>query len=143
MWKGVLFLDRDDRSTNFASFALSALVGGIILLAVTMALLLVCAVMISAGIWGHSPTAGPVIGTCILGGVSGGLYTGMRWGGRRLLAGLAAGATGFLLLMLLRLLLFGSAGFGGSSPGVLAGCLCGSALPGFLPRRKKRKKKRR
>ena len=136
-------MSKEDRSAGFSRFVLSALVGGCIVPAMAIVLLLLCAAMISAGMLGQTVGTSPVIGGCVRGGLSGGIFTGVRWGRRRLAAGLTAAAIGFLLLLLIRFVFFDAADAWWNAPGIPAGCLCGGAISGLLPGGKKKKKKRR
>lgn len=120
-----------------------SLAGGAVCLAVSMAFLLICALLISTGFLDQSNLFGIVFSACILGSLVGGLFTCIHWPSRKLLGGLVASLTGFCSVVLLRLAISGSLAGWTHIFGIFFGCLCGGLMAGLVTAGKKRKKKRR
>lgn len=132
----------EEQGVRLVQVMTAILLGGLLALAVSMSVLLLCAIGISNGWLGETSIEQLAIAACVLGGFFGGILTVKRCGSRALLAGLAAGGTLFLLLLTAGLLLFTeSVSMDQGGLGILSGCLCGGAAAGLLcaaPKRKRR-----
>ena len=105
--------------------------------------LLLCAVLVSAGIAAERWMQGMVLAVCVLGALAGGVYAGRKLGVRSLLSGVGVGAVLFLLLMTAGLLAYEDASLERGGIGILCACLCGGALAGLLTARRPKKKRKR
>ena len=141
MWKGVLFLRKDDvKPGGPTQMVLGVALGGVVAIVVELLVLLAGAAAISSGLLRENAQLQLVAMACVLGGLVGGLVCACRWPARKLLGGLAAGLTCGVLLWII------SAARGGGQVlevrglVVLTSCLCGGALAGLLCLRFGRKK---
>ena len=105
--------------------------------------LLLCAVLVSAGLLRERWMEGAVLAVCVLGAMTGGLYAARRIGRRTLLVGLGVGAVLFLLLLTAGLLAYDTASVDQGGAGLLCACLCGGGIAGLLGSGGASKKKRR
>ena len=105
--------------------------------------LLLCAVLVSAGIAAERWMQGMVLAVCVLGALAGGVYAGRKLGVRSLLSGVGVGTVLVLLLMTARLLAYEDASLERGGIGILCACLCGGALAGLLTARRPKKKRKR
>ncbi len=103
--------------------------------------LLLCAVMVSAGVLKERWMEGAVLACCVLGAWVGGLFSVRRIRARTLLVGLAVGGILFLLLLTAGLLAFETASIEHGGVGVLCACLCGGGIAGLLGAGKKKKRR--
>lgn len=133
MWKGVLFLRKDDVKTGGPTqMVLGVALGGGVALGVELLVLLAGAAAISAGLVRENAQLQLVALACVLGCLVGGVVCACRWPARKLLGGLAAGLTCAVLLWV------ASAARGGGQVlevrglVVVASCVCGGALAGLL-----------
>ena len=135
---------RQPESENqWVSTMCELLKGGVTAGLVSILTLLLCAVMVSAGILREQWMEGAVLACCVVGAWTGGLFSVRRIGARTLLVGAAVGAILFLLLLTAGLLAFESASIEHGGIGVLCACLCGGGMAGLLGRGGGKKKKRR
>lgn len=134
----------EEQGIRLVQVMTAILLGGLLALAVSMSVLLLCAIGISNGWLGETSIEQLAIAACVLGGFFGGILTVKRCGSRALLAGLAAGGACFLLLLAGGLLFFPEAvSIDRGGLGLLSGCLCGGAAAGILCAGPKRKRRRR
>lgn len=115
--------------------------GGILSGAAAVAALLLCAVLISAGLLRERWIEGTVMAVCVVGALAGGLYSVRKIRKRALLVGLGVGAILFLLLLTAGLLIYDTADAGQGVTGILCACLCGGGIAGILgaPKKKQRR----
>ena len=116
--------------------------GSVLAGVVTIASLLLCAVLVSAGMLPVHVMEGAVLTVCVLGALVGGAYAVRQVGTRTLLVGPGVGAVLFLLLLTAGLLVYDSASVANDGVGILCACLCGGAIPGILGRKPKKKRRR-
>jgi putative membrane protein (TIGR04086 family) len=133
----------EDQGVRLMRMTTGVLLGGVISLAVCIAVLFLCSIGICNG-WIPERLMGQytVIG-CALGGLIGGGVAVRRCGSGPLLAGLAAGAVLFLLLLTVGVLLLHNTSIENGGAGLLCGALGGGAISGLLgarPKKKRRKK---
>ena len=116
--------------------------GGVLAGLSAMVSLLLCAVLVSAGVLRERWMEGMVLAVCVLGSLIGGGYALRKIKGYGLLAGLGVGGVLFLLLLMAGLLAFETTTIerGG---GILCACLCGGGMAGILFRGRPKKKRRR
>ena len=129
------------QGANAAQIVTAVVLGGLLALGVELMVLLLGSAAVSNGILKEDAAAQVTAAACVLGCLVGGALACSRWSSRRLLAGLAAGAVCFLLILAVGLLMGD-----GFTPGAqmlveLAGCLCGGAVAGVFGGRKGKKKR--
>lgn len=117
--------------------------GGLLALGVELLVLLLGAVAVSQGILREEATAQLTAAACVLGGLVGGWMSCAWWPGKRLIAGLGAGAVCFLLILAVGLASGEELSFGVQALIELAGCLCGGAIAGLLCRGKGKGRKKK
>ena len=120
------------RGANAVEMTAAAVLGGLLALGVAMVVLLLGAVAVSNGILKQDVTPQITALACVLGSLSGGVLTCLRWKARYLPGGLAAGLVCYLLILAVGLLSGGDFSLGLQALIELAGCLCGGALAGVL-----------
>ena len=134
---------RQPESENqWVSAMCGLLKGGVAAGLMSILSLLMCAVMVSAGVLRERWMEGAVLGCCVVGAWVGGLFSARRIGSRTLLAGLAVGGILFLLLLTAGLLAFETASIEHGGVGVLCACLCGGGIAGLMGGSRKKKKRR-
>ena len=101
--------------------------GGVLAGVTTISALLVCSVLVSAGILPVGAMYGAVLAACALGA---------------LVVGLGVGAVLFLLLLTAGLIVYKETSVANGGAGILCACLCGGAIPGLLGRKSKKKRRR-
>lgn len=116
--------------------------GGVLAGVTAILALLVCSVLVSAGLVPVGATYGAVLAVCVLGAFAGGVYAVRRVEGRSLAAGLGVGAVLFLLLLTAGLIAYQGTDLANGGAGILCACLCGGAIPGLLGRKPKKKRRR-
>ena len=116
--------------------------GGVLAGVTTILALLVCAVLVSAGMLPVSGMYGAVLAVCILGALVGGTWAVRQVRGRSLLAGLGTGTVLFLLLLTAGSIAYEGASIANGGAGILCACLCGGAIPGLFARKPKKKRRR-
>ena len=133
MWKGVLFLRKDEgKRGSPAQMVLGVALGTAIGVAVELLVLLLGAVAISGGVMREDSQLQLVALGCVMGGLVGGLVCACRWPARKLLGGLAVGAACDVLLWVVSLAQGGGRVSDVRGAVVLVCCLCGGALAGLL-----------
>lgn len=144
MLKGVFFIERKgEGGTVLLNTATSVLVGGIISLGITIALLFLDACAISAGIFSEKASLQMVTIACVIGGYFGAKVARKKTKEAGLWIGPVVGIIFCLLILTVRLIFCSSAeGGNGTSLAVIAGGICGSTLS-CIGKKKGRKKKRR
>lgn len=120
------------RGANAVEMTAAAVLGGLLALGVAMVVLLLGAVAVSNGILKQDVTPQITALACVLGSLSGGVLTCLRWKARYLPGGLAAGLVCYLLILAVGLLSGDDFSLGLQALIELAGCLCGGALAGVL-----------
>ena len=116
--------------------------GGVLAGVVAIVTLLLCAVLVSAGLLRERWMEGAVLAVCVLGALAGGLYAVRAIGRRTLLVGLGVGAVLFLLLLTAGLLAYDTTSMEQGGVGILCACLCGGGLAGLLGGTAKKKHRR-
>lgn len=116
--------------------------GGVLAGIIAIFALLICAVLVSAGMMRERWMEGAVLAACVLGSLAGGLYAARKIGRRTLLVGLGAGAVLFLLLLTAGLLAYDDASLEQGGAGILCACLCGGGLAGIMSGTTKKKHRR-
>ena len=116
--------------------------GGVLAGVTTISALLVCSVLVSAGILPVGAMYGAVLAACALGALVGGAFAVRQVGSRSLLVGLGVGAVLFLLLLTAGLIVYKETSVANGGAGILCACLCGGAIPGLLARKPKKKRRR-
>ena len=132
-----------ETENQWVSAMCELLKGGVAAGLVAILTLLLCAVMVSAGLLRERWMEGAVLACCVAGALMGGLFSVRKIGSRTLLVGLSVGGILFLLLLTAGLLAFEEASIEHGGLGVLGACLCGGGLAGLLGRGGGKKKKRR
>lgn len=133
MWKGVLFLRNEDvKRGSPTQMVLGVAMGSAVAIAVELMVLLVGAAAISGGMIRENAQLQLVALGCAMGCMVGGLVCACRWPARKLLGGLAVGATSYLILWMVSLARGGGQVVEMRSLVVLACCVCGGALAGFM-----------
>lgn len=134
---------RQEEHTNMAAELLRGLLkGGVLGLGIVMAVLLACAFAGAQGVLSQQHLTNCVYAACVSGGAVAGAAALRR---RRELAiqlGMAGGGILFLLLLLIGVLMKGSAPSAENVPTIFLSCLCGGACAGVLGRKSKKKRKR-
>ena len=116
--------------------------GGVLAGVASILALLLCAVLVSAGVLPVNGMYGAVLAACALGAFAGGIYAVRHVEGRSLLAGLGVGVVLFLLLLTAGFIVYQGASVANGGAGILCACLCGGAIPGLLGRKPKKKRRR-
>ncbi len=116
--------------------------GGILAGVVAILALLLCAVLVSAGIMREQWMEGAVLAVCVLGSFAGGIYASGKIRRRTLLVGLGVGSVLFLLLLTAGLLAYDNASLEQGGAGILCACLCGGGIAGILSGASKKKSRR-
>ena len=137
----------EDQSAKLVRVITGVLLGGVLALGVCLVFLFLCAVGVSGGRLSEDLMDRLAIVGCVVGGFAGGIFAVRRCGAGPLLAGLAAGAVLFLLLLTIGSLCFENVPLGAGGIGRLWASLCGGAAAGLLgsgkkkaaPRKKRRK----
>ena len=147
MGEGIVMKKRDRRPEETGGQWIDALCdllkGGALAGLAAILSLLLCAVLVSAGLLRERWMEGAVLAVCVLGAMTGGLYAARRIGRRTLLVGLVVGAVLFLLLLTAGLLAYDTASVDQGGAGLLCACLCGGGIAGLLGSGGASKKKRR
>ena len=134
---------RQPESENqWVSAMCELLKGGVAAGLVSILSLLLCAVMVSAGVLREQWMEGAVLACCVAGALVGGLFSARRIGAGTLLVGVAVGFILFLLLLTAGLLAFETASIENGGVGVLCACLCGGGIAGLVGGGRKKKKRR-
>ena len=142
MWKGVLFLRKDDgKRGSPTQMVLGVAVGTVVAVVVELLVLLAGAVAISGGVMREDSQLQLVALGCALGCLVGGVVCACRWPARKLLGGLAVGAMCDVFLCMVSLIRGGGRMMDVRGLVVLACCLCGGALAGLLCLKFTKKKK--
>lgn len=128
------------QGANAVQMTAAVALGGLLALGVALMVLLVGAVAVSQGVIKEDAAPQVTAAACVLGCFAGGMLACTRWGSRRLIAGLCAGAMCWLLLLTVAFLMSGGPGVGLQALIELAGCLCGGAAAGMLSGRGKKKR---
>ncbi|WP_158099317.1 TIGR04086 family membrane protein [Pseudoflavonifractor sp. An85] len=115
-----------------AQMVLGVALGTAIAVVVELLVLLLGAVAISGGVMREDSQLQLVALGCVLGSLVGGLVCASRWPVRKLLGGLAVGATYDVLLWLVSLARGGGRVSDVRGVVVLVCCLCGGTLAGLL-----------
>lgn len=131
----------EERETGAVHMTAGVLLGGLLALGVELVILLLGSVAMANGIVKEDAALQLTAAACVVGCLVGGWLTCAWWQSRRLLAGLAAGAVCFLLILAVGLVSGEELSFGLQAWLELAGCLCGGAAAGLLFRGGKRKRK--
>lgn len=131
----------ETQGAGAARMTAAVLLGGLLALGIELIILLLSSVAISKGIIRDSAAMQITVAACVIGCFAGGKLTCARWSARRLLAGLAAGAVCYLLILAVGLMLSDDFELGLQALSELAACLCGGALAGLFSRGGKRRKK--
>ena len=133
---------REDVGSPWLCAVCETLKGGVLAGVVTLLTMLVCAVLVSMGLFPVGAMEGGVLAVCVLGALAGGIYAVRRSGIRPLAAGLGVGAVLFLLLVTAGLIAYDGASVANGGVSLLCACLCGGAIPGILGRKPKKKRRR-
>ena len=131
----------EGRDNGAGHMTAGVLLGGLLALGVEIVILLLGSLAIANRILKEDAALQLTAAACVAGCAAGGWLTCAWWPARRLLAGLAAGAVCFLLILAVGLMSGDGLSFGPQAWIELAGCLCGGAAAGLLFRGGKRKKK--
>ena len=134
---------RPESENQWVNAMCELLKGGVAAGLVSILTLLLCAVMVSAGVLKERWMEGAVLASCVAGALAGGMLAVLRIRARTLLVGLAVGGILFLLLLTAGFLAFNTASIEHGGVGVLCACLCGGGLAGLLGRKTPKKKHRR
>ncbi len=133
---------QEETGSPWLNVMIELLKGGVLAGVVSLAALLLCAALVSAGMLRERWMAGAVLAVCVAGAAVGGLYAVFRIGERSLLVGPGVGAVLFLLLLTAGMLAYDSASLENGGVGILCACLCGGAIAGILGRKPKKKRRR-
>lgn len=120
----------------------AVLKGGLLAVAVMLAVLLAGAGAISVGWLGQEMMSRWGMLACVAGSLAGGLAAARQERRWALLLGLGIGGMLFGLLLLAGLALYEGAPEMGRIPGILCSCLCGGGMAGILGRKSRKKRKR-
>lgn len=124
--------NEDEQGVKLLQYGKTALLGGIIAFAVSLACLLLASVGISQGFLSADLRVQIVVIACVIGGFCGGLFAVRQCKARGLIVGLAVGAVLFLLQLTLGLLMYDAISPENGGLGLLCGSLCGGAAAGIL-----------
>jgi len=133
---------QEDLGGTWLNTMCDLLKGGVLAGVVAILALLLCAVLVSAGMIRERWMDGAVLAVCVLGALAGGLYAARAVGSRTLLIGLGVGGVLFLLLLTAGLLAYDNASLEQGGGGILASCLCGGGIAGLLGGGQKKKRRR-
>ena len=133
---------RPESENQWVNTMCELLKGGVAAGLTAILTLLLCAVLVSAGMLRERWMEGAVLASCVVGSWIGGLFAVRKIGARTLLVGLAVGGILFLLLLTAGLLAFETASIAHGGIGVLCACLCGGGLAGLLGGGAKKKRRR-
>lgn len=118
------------------------LIGAAVAGAVSLLFLFVCALLISGGHLSQDHTGALSVSACVLGSLVGGVVAVSRCGGKSLIVGLLTGATLFIILLTVGLLLYKTVAIEEGGLPLGFGCLCGGALAGLFGARPKKKRRK-
>lgn len=133
---------QEETGSQWINTMCDMLKGGVLAGVVTILALLLCAVLVSAGMLRERWMEGAVLAVCVLGALSGGLHAARKIGRRTLLAGLGVGVVLFLLLLTAGFLAYDTASMEQGGTGILCACLCGGGIAGILSGTGKKKRRR-
>ena len=133
---------QEDLGGTWLNTMCDLLKGGVLAGVVAILALLLCAVLVSAGMIRERWMDGAVLAVCVLGALAGGLYATRAVGSRTLLIGLGVGGVLFLLLLTAGLLAYDTASLEQGGGGILTSCLCGGGIAGLLGGGQKKKRRR-
>ncbi len=133
---------QEDPGSQWINSMCELLKGGVLAGVAAVLALLLCAVLVSAGLIRECWMEGAVLSVCVLGGLVGGIYAVRKIGRRTLLAGLGVGAVLFLLLLTAGLLAYETASMEQGGAGILCACLCGGGIAGILGGTSRKKRRR-
>lgn len=133
---------QEETGSQWINAMCELLKGGVLAGVVTIAALLLCAVLVSVGAVREQWLEGAVLACCVVGAMAGGLYAVRRLYGRTLLTGAGVGMILFLLLLTAGLLAYDTASVEQGGAEILCACLCGGTISGIFGRRPKKKRRR-
>lgn len=116
--------------------------GALLALGVELIVLLLGSIAVSAGVLKADATAQVTAVACLIGCFIGGVFTCVRWGARRLPAGVLTGLMCFVLILIVALVSGSKPEIGAQALVELAGCVVGGGLAGILSVRGKKKKRK-
>lgn len=129
-----------EKANTMQMLAAAILTGAALSAGISIVLIFLCAVAISAGVLGMERSGQLTIAVCAIGGIIGGLVAVRRAGCRALPVGLGSGIAFFFILMVVGLLVLENAAPGTAQLPLFFVCLCSGGLAGLTG--KKRKKRR-
>jgi len=133
--------EEDQASKLFRTMG-RVLLGGIFSLGICLIILFLCSIGISSGWLNDRAMMQYTIGSCVIGGFCGGLFSVMCIREKTLIIGLLTSCIQFLLVLSIGFLMFPGISLSEHGAGIAAGCLAGGVLAGFLggkPKKKRRK----
>ena len=133
---------QEESGSQWINSMCDLLKGGVLAGVAAIVALLLCAVLVSAGLLRERWMEGAVLAVCVLGALTGGMYAVRKIGSRTLLGGLGVGAVLFLLLLTAGLLAYDTASVEQGGVGILCACLCGGGIAGILGGGAKKKRRR-
>ena len=134
--------NEEDQAAKLIQMMGSILLGGMAALAVSLFILFLCSICISAGLLSNRAMMQYTVAGCVIGGFAGGLFAVARVRAKTLLIGLGAACIQFFLILTIGFLVYSGVSISEHGIGIAAGCLAGGALAGFLggkPKKKRRK----
>ena len=134
--------ERKTEDPQWINAMCDVLIGGVLAGVTAILVLLLCAVLVSAGAVPVSAMYGVVLAACAAGALAGGTFAVRKISRRPLLAGLGVGMVLFLLLLTAGLIAYKGTSIANGGAGILCACLCGGAIPGLLARKPKKKRRR-
>ena len=133
--------NEEDQAAKLIQMMGSILLGGMAALAVSLFILFLCSICISAGLLSNRAMMQYTVAGCVIGGFAGGLFAVARVRAKTLLIGLGAACIQFFLILTIGFLFFTKSSIENHGVLLVLGSLIGGALAGTVGG--KRKKKRR
>ena len=131
------------QGSKAAQNMISLLFGGLLALGIALVVLLLGSIAVSAGILKPDTAMQVTTVACIFGGVIGGSFTCVRWGSRRLPAGMLTGLLCFAFIIIASAMSEGELKIGTQGLVEFAGCVVGGGLAGLLSAKGKKKRSAR
>ena len=134
--------NEEDQAAKLVQSMGSILIGGVCSLGICFVVLLFCSIGISSGWLSDRLMMQYTIGSCVIGGFCGAMFSVLRVRSKTLFVGLLTSVILFLLILSIGFLAFPEISMYDHGTGIAAGCLAGGVLAGFLggkPKKKRRK----
>lgn len=134
--------NEDDQAVKLVRSMGSILVGGALSLVISLTILFLCSIGISSGWLNNRVMLQYTVGSCVIGGFTGAMFSVFCVRSKTLFVGLTNACIQFLLILSIGFLMFREISVAEQGAGIALGCLAGGILAGFLggkPNKKRRK----